>query len=310
MIKLWIILLFGLFGVEDRTDKDHQKFAGHLEVLIPELLNNYNVPGIAVGLIKDGEPVWNKGFGFTDRDQSSPITSDTYFRAESMTKSLTAWSVMVLVEQGAIHLDDPVEKHLTRWEFPESEYDSSEITIRKLLNHSAGLPFSIFDNVDMDKHESQERVLEELAEYQNMIVQQPGKSFKYSNPGYIVLELLIEEVSGESYPDFIAKKLLQPLQMHHSGFELTPEIKENAITGYQYNGNPVHLKSEPIHAHGALLTTVRDFSQFVAAGTMVSDIGKEILSHQQILFQVCHNTMVGSCTFRFHDISLEYKTFP
>lgn len=283
MNNLCVILLLSLFGVGELTDKEHHEFTGHLEEQIPGLLNHYDVPGIAVGLIKDGEKVWNNGYGYTDRDQSNPITSDTYFRAESMTKSITAWAIMILAEQGAIDLDDPVVKHLSRWEFPETEYDTSEVTIRRLLSHSAGMPFSIFEDVDMDDDtKSVKQILEEFTEYQAMTVRQPGSSFIYSNPGYVVLELLVEEVSGQPYPEFVDKNLLQPLQMHDSGFTLTSEIRDNSITGYLYNGKPVHLKSEPIHAHGGLLTTVRDFSKFVAAGVPGSDIGREILGHQAI----------------------------
>ncbi len=256
------------------------EFITHLEDRIPHLMNRYDIPGTAVALIRDGEPTWSQDYGYTDREQSQPITPKTWFRAESMTKSLTARAVMILVEQGKVDLDDPVEQHLSRWKFPETEFDTKQITIRRVLSHCAGLGFSIFDKIELEDHSRPaESVLNKLAHQKSLIVQQPGEGFLYSNPGYVLLELLIEDVSGTSYIEFVEDNLLQPLGMQASGFTLTSEITENAVTGYLFDGQSVPLNSEIVYAHGGLITTVDDFSRFAAAGIPGGD-KNEILSRE------------------------------
>ena len=249
---------------------------------LPELMAHYDIPGVGVGLVRDGQPVWSAGFGYADREQTTPITTKTIFRAESMTKSLTAWAVMILVEQGKINLSDPISDHLTRWKFPDSKFDAGQITIRHLLSHSAGIRFSVFTDIDLkDENLSPEYVLSNLAEKEDLLVQSPGEKFLYSNPGYVLLELLIEEVSGTSYPEFVQQVLLSPLGMNHSGFTQPSETERHSITGYLFDGQTVPLKPEPIHAHGGLYTTVDDFLKFAAASA-AGNQHHEILSRESI----------------------------
>lgn len=267
MIKSSIFLALILFVyVSGKSELSSSTgLTDHLDERLPELMEYYDIPGVAVGLVQDGKPLWSAGFGYTDRLQAAPVTSQTYFRAESMTKSLTAWAVMRLVDKEKINLNDPVTDHLTRWKFPESEFDIGEITIGHLLSHRAGMRFSIFSGVDMgDFGLSSADILERLADKKTLLVQPPGEKFIYSNPGYVVLELLIEEVSGISYPEFVQQELFFPLGMNRSGFMQTTEIERYAVTGYLFDGQPVPLTPEPIHAHGGLYTTVDDFLKFVA----------------------------------------------
>lgn len=278
-----LILLISCSHECEISDKTISEFNDYLNDQIPGWIDYYNIPGVAVGLIQNGKPVWSKAYGYINREQTAPVTTDTYYRAESMTKSITAWAVMILAEQEKINLNHPVEDYLNRWEFPDSAFDTNGVTIRRLLSHSAGMTFSIFSDFEMDDTaDPQKKILNQLAEKQAIIEKEPGKEFIYSNPGYVVLELLIEEVSGETYIDFVKENILRPLGMHQSGFTLTPEIKNNSVTGYLFDGQPVPLNPEPIYAHGGLFTTVDDFLLFVAAGIRDNPDGLKILSSQFI----------------------------
>lgn len=92
-----------------KAEAEKQNATVHLDEHVPELLSLYDIPGASIALIKNGEVTWSGQYGYQDVEEGKPVTSDTFFRAESITKSVTAWGVMNLVEQGYIELDDPVE---------------------------------------------------------------------------------------------------------------------------------------------------------------------------------------------------------
>ena len=99
----------------------------------------FEVPGVAVALIRDGHLTWSEGYGHADTEREAPVTPDTVFQVGSISKPVTAWGVMRLVQQGKLELDAPVERYLTRWHLPPARFGADGVTIRRLLNHSAGL---------------------------------------------------------------------------------------------------------------------------------------------------------------------------
>ncbi len=117
-----------------------ETFTTHSDERVPALMDRYAIPGASIALIREGEIVWIGAYGYADLNAPRPVTPETRFRVQSLTKSVTAWGVLHLVEQGVISLDDPVTQHVTTWEFPETAYDWDDVTIRRLLSHSAGLP--------------------------------------------------------------------------------------------------------------------------------------------------------------------------
>jgi len=123
-------------------------FYGILDDEIPSLLKSYNVPGVAVAVIDNSRLVLAKGYGYADRGKKLYMSGDTIFQAASISKPVTAWGIMKLVEQGRINLDAPVEKYIKRWNFPGSDYDSKGVTIRRLLNHTAGLSVTGYPGVE------------------------------------------------------------------------------------------------------------------------------------------------------------------
>ena len=96
-------------------------------------------PGLAVALVHYGEVVWAAGYGVADRGTGQPVTAGTRFQAASLSKPVTAWGVLRLVESGRIGLDEPIIGHLRRWRPPPSPVDADGITVRRLLSHTAGL---------------------------------------------------------------------------------------------------------------------------------------------------------------------------
>ena len=129
-----------------------------------------------------------------------PVDGDTVFQAASISKTLTAWGVMRLVEQGALELDAPVGRYLTRWQLPPSPYNHDGVTIRRLLSHTAGLSLHGYPGI------APEQPLPTLEESLSgghpgaedvRVVSEPGTTYAYSGGGYTLLQLVVEEVTGE-----------------------------------------------------------------------------------------------------------------
>ncbi|NNF22528.1 MAG: beta-lactamase family protein, partial [Saprospiraceae bacterium] len=116
-----------------------QSFLNETNNKIPRLLHDFTVPGAAIAIIDDGEIVLQRGFGFSDIQKNARVDIKTGFNIGSISKTIAAWGVMKLVEEGEIGLDAPAEKYLSRWHLPVSEFNSDEVTIRRLLSHTAGL---------------------------------------------------------------------------------------------------------------------------------------------------------------------------
>ncbi|RKD89271.1 serine hydrolase domain-containing protein [Halopiger aswanensis] len=244
----------------------------HLNERVPKLLEYYDVPGASIALVKNGEVTWTEAYGEADSENRRPTTTETIFRVASITKSVTAWGVLTLVERGEIGLDDPVERHVTRWELPEAEFDTREVTVRRLLSHTSGLQMGLPDEDQLyapgEAVPAPEEVLagkgiESAAEFE----QPPGTEFSYSNAGFVLLEILIEEVSGREYETFMREEILEPLGMDDATFTWDEEVASDIATGYYLDGGRAPVFVDPVKAPGGLYATAEDIARFVAAAT-------------------------------------------
>lgn len=241
-----------------------EEFTTYLDERIPTLMKDYGIPGVNIALIQKGETMWSKAYGYADLEEGRKMTTDTYCRVESISKSVTVWGVMKLVEQGKIGLDDPVEKHIRNWEFPEAEFSEENITVRQLLIHTAGMPLG--DIFERYSPKGKIPSLEESLSEEAILVQEPGLSFSYSNTGYNLLELLIEEVTGRDFAEYMEEEVLIPLGMHKSSFTWNEELKPEVPVGYDLKGNPIQVYVYPEKASGGLFACVEDIATFVSAG--------------------------------------------
>ena len=114
-------------------------YTTHLDEKIPGLMKKYGIPGVCAALVRDGEPVWSRAYGYADVESDRMMTADTRCRVESISKSVTAWGVMKLADEGRIDPDTPVVRYLKSWEFPASDFSHEKITVRQLLSGTAGM---------------------------------------------------------------------------------------------------------------------------------------------------------------------------
>lgn len=293
--KLWVriivllIIFFILVASASRlyTTKEVKKgdslddFTVYLDQRIPVLMKEYDIPGVNIALVQKGKTTWTKAYGYADLEKGRKMTVDTYCRVESISKPVTAWGVMKLVEQGKIELDRPVVQYIKNWKFPESKYSVERMTVRQLLSHSAGMPIGNF----MDRFSPNDKMpsLQESLYEESVLMQEPGLSFSYSDTGFNLLELLIEEVTGRDFAEYMQKEVLIPLGMYRSSFNWSENFNPAVPVAYDLKGTPIPVYIYPKKASGGLFASVEDIAGFVTAGmTNFSRAGNQVLTSQSI----------------------------
>lgn len=257
-----------------------ETFAVYLDERIPNIMEAYDIPGANVALVKGGETIWTKAYGYADLEAGRKMTTDTYLRVESISKSVTAWGVIQLVEQGKIELDSPVKQYIKTWNFPKSEFSDEKITVRQLLSHSAGFPLG-----DFTKRYSPALVIPSIKEClsaEAILEREPGVSFSYSNIGFNLLELLIEEVTGRDFSEYMEQEILIPLGMNNASYTWSEEFNPAVPFGYDLTGEAVPVYIYPEKGSGGLFATVEDIAVFVAAGMPSSTQNHKVLGAQSI----------------------------
>lgn len=181
-----------------------------VEERIDALMSDYagDVPGAALLVVRNGEPVVRKGYGLADLDARTPITPATNFRLASVSKQFTAAAVLLLAGRGALSLDDPVRKWL-----PSLPPAADGITLHHLLTHTSGLVD--YEDVMPEHVERQLRDADvlRLLEAQDRLYFAPGTAYRYSNSGYALLALVVEKASGMDYAGFLREHIFRPLGM-------------------------------------------------------------------------------------------------
>ena len=137
-----------------QTPPDQQaldRYQQSLDSLVPALLAELATPGAAVALIRNGEVALARGYGWADREQRQRVTTSTLFNVGSISKTVAAWGLLKLVENGQLDLEVPVETYLTRWHLPPSEFDHDAVTLERLLSHTAGLRLHGYPGFEPDE---------------------------------------------------------------------------------------------------------------------------------------------------------------
>ena len=216
---------------------------------ILDRMKHYRVPGVSVAVINEGKIEWAKGYGVKETGGQDPVTSETLFQAASISKPVTALGVLRLVEKGILDLDAPVNDKLVSWKVPENEFTKKEkVTLRRLLTHSAGLTVSGFPGyAATDPIPTIIQVLngEKPANTPPIRVDMvPGSQWRYSGGGFLVTQLLVADVTGRPFPDYMKTTVLNPLGMDHSTFAqpLPPDKVDQAASGHEMNGEAVRGK--------------------------------------------------------------------
>ncbi|AOZ92545.1 serine hydrolase domain-containing protein [Paenibacillus crassostreae] len=256
-----------------------QDLVGSLEISVPLSMEQHQVPGAAIALIEGGEVVWSKGFGLADVENKIKVDETSLFQVASNSKPVTAWGVMKLVEEGKLDLNAPVEQYLSRWQIPNTPLSKEKVTIERLLNHTSGLSLGGYIGYPSG---STFPTLEQSLNGENSegtkvtLIHEPGTKYEYSGGGYTVLQLLIEEISQQSFSDFMKEEILIPLGMNHSFFTYDEKEVRKLSFGYKTNGDPYPITLYTELAAAGLLSTISDYAEFVAASVDDKIQGKPV----------------------------------
>jgi CubicO group peptidase (beta-lactamase class C family) len=230
-----------------------------LEREIPGLMKEADIPGLTMAVVCDGRICWSKAFGVRNRETNDPVDENTMFEAASLTKPVTAYAALRLVDQGRLGLDKPLHEY-----FPGQKYDKlanderyKNITARIVLTHTTGLP-----------------------NWGTKLIREPGKLFSYSGEGFLYLGRAIEQISGMSLQDFAKKEIFDPLAMAHTSYIWNETYAADGASGHDRHGYPNgQRKNREPNGAASLLTTARDYAAFLCAVMNGQGLKKETVAH-------------------------------
>ena len=263
-------------------------------------MKHYKVPGVSVAFFARGKILWTRAYGYANVSRMDAATPETLFQAASISKSISALAALRLVQEGKLNLDEDVNVKLKGWRVPDNDFTHEQkVTLRRILSHSAGLTVAGFPGYPAgDPLPTVSQILdgERPANTKPVIVDAvPGTIWRYSGGGYTIMQLLLTEVMGDSFPNILNQEVLRPLGMSHSTFvqPLPMSRRRRAATGYQSDGMPLagDFRTHPEMAAAGLWTTPSDLAlaaievQKDYAGTsnklLSMDVARQMLTHQK-----------------------------
>jgi len=304
------------------------------EAYVTRMLSAYGVPGAAVSIARQGRTAWSGGFGWRDREEGLPATEETVFGVGSITKSFTAVAILQLEEEGRLSVEDPVVKHLPEFRAGRGRAAAratKDINIHHFLTHTSGLPplsslhLALGRSLREDKVlwedpkakespvykllqerepiDTHEQLMAYIAEQDIALLGPPGAMFSYCNDGWGLLGAIIERVSGRRYEDYVQERILDPLGMTRTTFDLEvmrgyPEVttlydrrvKEGKE---EVHRSPLWWEAPAQTAAGFLRSCVGDLVRylelFLRGGTV---IGRRILRPESVTRMTTHVAFV------------------
>jgi len=236
---------------------------------IDERLKELGIPGMSVAFVANGEIAWQRAYGMADIGEDKPMQTCTMLLAGSISKPVAALRAHQLVEAGVFNLDENINSYLTSWQVPDNEFTETEkVTIRRILNHTAGLTVWGFPGYDDgDEVPGVVGVLDGLGNTDPVrVFKQPGESWLYSGGGYTIMQLAITEQEGMTFPETMQRNVLDRINMSGSTYEnpLPAKYHSLAATGYRSNGGEVEGKWPiyPEMAAAGLWTTPGELIQY------------------------------------------------
>lgn len=222
------------------------------DIIIQHMMNKQKVVGLSLAVIKDGQPVVNKGYGLANVELNVPVTSETVIRLGSVSKQFFSTAIMKLVEEGKVTIEDPIHKF-----FPDAPETWRPIKVKNLLSHTSGLQregpaydnFKIQSDLDIIK-----------SAYNLPLDYKTGEKYQYCNLGYFMLAEIIKQVSGMPWQDYVHDKLFVPAGMNNSYVTDFYLIIPNRASGYMHHHDTL-VNADPMYAirpSGGFLSTSSD----------------------------------------------------
>jgi CubicO group peptidase (beta-lactamase class C family) len=204
-----------------------------IESFVKDEMAAQRIPGLALGIVEGDRIAYMRGFGTAD-DSGAEVTPQTPFIIGSVAKSFTALAIMQLVEAKRVELDAPVQRYVP-WFRVASERASAEISVRHLLNHTSGLSTKTGRSFQGDGDTSATALEQAVRKLESAALTAPvGSKYQYSTINFSVLGLIVQTVSGQSYEDYVEKRIFDPLQMWNSYTSEAAAQPHGLATGHNY----------------------------------------------------------------------------
>jgi CubicO group peptidase (beta-lactamase class C family) len=239
---------------------------------LADRMARYHVPGFSMALIQGAETTWTQAYGLQQAGSDVPVAGETLFQAGSISKPVSAMAALRLVQEGVLDLDADVNAVLRSWQVPENEHTQQhKVTLRGLLSHSAGLTVYGYRGYPARQElPTLQQILDGQPPANSepvRVFQEPGAGQRYSGGGYVVMQQLLEDVTGQRFADLVQALVLDPLGMANSTFEqpLPGARAGRAATAHRGSGDPVagRWHTYPEGAAAGLWTTPSDLARFV-----------------------------------------------
>lgn len=247
---------------------------GKVDSIVVNKMNQYNIPGLSIGLVRNDSIIYNKGYGVRSIKTGNLVTGNTIFHTASISKLFTAVATIRLIEQKMISIDDKLVDIL-----PELKYDDERvnyITIKNLLNHTSGLPD--ISNYHWDNNNQSDNSLKEFVLGLNLkLDSDPSSEYQYSNLAYDILGYVIEKVSGSTFDDFLKENVLNKSGMYSSDFryfKIHDSLKTSPHSKRWVTNNIYERKTYPYTREHAPSSTLNSSSK---------DLSKWMISFLQTL---------------------------
>ncbi len=267
---VWLLLLTGLWqgcalDREQRVDRLFQPYQGS------------DVPGAAVMIIQDGQPVLLKSYGMADLEEGIPVSSQTNFRLASLTKQFTAMAIMILAESGKLSYDMALTEIFAN--FPEYGH---RITIRQLLQHRSGLIDYEDLMPDTVTQQMTDRDILHMMMQQDSTYFPPGTQYRYSNSGYAVLAMVVETRSGQSFAEYLEQNIFMPLEMYRTvAYQKGISDVPNRAFGYHVTADSVSASDQSptsaVLGDGGIYSSVDDLYKWDQALYSMPLVSEETL---------------------------------
>ncbi|HDR8041372.1 serine hydrolase [Bacillus thuringiensis] len=244
--------------------KDVEAFTNKV---IPEKMKKENAAGVALVVVKDNQILFQKGFGFSDKEKNTPIDpKKTVFRLASISKVFTASAVMQLVEQGKIDLNKDIVNYMGGLKYQNNM--GEPVTMEHLLTHTTGFDYVDPRPEDIHYQENDYTMLKDYVE-DNMptVVRKPGDTYTYDNFASMLQGYIVQNLTNTPFYKYMAKNIFYPLEMHNSSFVMTNFINEKLATGYDAKGNaiPFYQTRPTDMPQGSMFSTGSDVANFMIA---------------------------------------------
>jgi len=243
-----------------------------------------SIPGAVIVFIENGEIYYQKAFGYKDKNTREAMSIDTIFQVASISKTVFALTVMKLVQDRIINLDNPINSYLSRWNLPDSKYDKNEVTPRRILAHTAGLSTSGYGGY---KPGTQLPSIEQSLSkgiYSVKLKRNPGEKWEYSGGGYTVLQLAIEEKLGQELSEYTKVNVFKQMGMINSSYVYESSMNDKLAKPYNSMGVqiPNYLYTET--AAAGLYTTALDLAKMIIEiMNCNNDTGNNLIINKELL---------------------------